>query len=258
VNEDPSPEDRPPAADSPGPDEDRIATPGQLRAALTETNPGFDGDVHMEGDFRSGVAVAINDPAISDIGPLEGLPLMAVDLSESGVTDIGPLEGKQLRAVYLSNTNVADISPLRGAPIQELNLLRTKVRDLSPLSEMRSLSMLWLNDAPVSDISPLATVPLVSLTLAGTQVADLTPLKGHPTLQRLHIARTPVTDLSVLRWLTLSRLIFTPSRIETGIESARNMRTLREIGTAFGEPESGDDRMAPGLFWERYDAGEFR
>jgi hypothetical protein len=258
TNKEPSPSDQPPAADSPETDEEPITTPDQLQAALKEANPEFDGEAYIEGDLQNVAAVAINDPAVDDIGPLAGLPLMAVDLSQSAVTDISPLQGKQLRAVYLSNTDVADISPLRGAPIQELNLLRTKVRDLSPLSEMRSLQMLWLNDAPVSDISPLATVPLVSLTLAGTRVADLSPLQGHPTLERLHIARTPVTDLSVLGSLSLTRLVFTPGRIKTGMEYARNMRTVHEIGTAFGEPESGDDLMPPGVFWERYDAGDFR
>jgi len=235
----------------------RIPSPEDLRRALKQVNPGFDGQVLVQPMGR-GVGVAVNDPAVRDISPLAELPLVVVDLSETQVTDLSPLRGKPLEVVYLSHVPVEDISPLEGAPIRELNLLRTRVRDLTPLRDMRYLGMLWLNDTPVEDIRPLATVPLVSLTLAGTRVSDLTPLKGHPTLQRLHIARTPVSDLSVLRWLRLTRLIFTPGRIEKGIEYARAMHTLREIGTAFGEPEYGDDRTSPSLFWQRYDAGQYR
>jgi hypothetical protein len=272
-------DDRPTGEQTPPVVGSRITSADELRAALQAVNPDFGGQMGIEGDPASGMGIEIHDPSVTDIGPLADLPLLGIDLSDTRVSDISPLEGKPLRVLalertevddisvvqgmpletaYLSETDVEDISPLAGAPLRELNLLGTKVRDLSPLGKMPYLKMLWLNDTPVRDISPLATVPMVSLTLAGTEVSDLSPLKGHPTLERLHIARTPVTDLSVLRWLNLNRLIFTPGRIKTGMEYARNMRTLREIGTAFGEPEYGDDRMPPDAFWERFDAGEFR
>ena len=115
--------------------------------------------------------------------------------------------------------------------------------------------MLWLNRCPVSDISPLQAVPLVSLTLAETKVSDLSPLKGHP-LQRLRIARSEVRDLTVLEWLRLRRLVFTPNRISKGIEHARNMKSLAEIGTRFGE--GVNDLQRPAQFWAMYDAGKFK
>ena len=53
--------------------------------------------------------------------------------------------------------------------------------------------------------------------------------------------------------LHLTRLVFTPGKIETGIEHARNMASLREIGTTF----EGTRLPPPPVFWQQYDAGEF-
>ncbi len=227
-----------------------------LKKALREKNPGFDGEIQVGSDGTRIWAIQINDPAVEDISPLAGLKLQVVDLTKTRVSDITPLKGMPVGEAWLGETDVADLAPLRGAPLEQLNLVRTRVTDLSPL-EGAPIRMLWLNDTAVSDISPLRAMPLESLTLAGTKVSDLGPLKGHP-VQRLHIARSEVTDLTPLRWMRLSRFVFTPSRIKTGMQYAREMSTLQEIGTAFGEEEWGisGGMMAPAVFWERYDAGQ--
>ena len=264
-------------ADAAGQGPPPITTEEELRAALKAKNPGFHGEVTVSSDGQNISVVVLNDPAIQDISPLAGLPLHALDLRGCHVIDIGPLEGMRLGVLaleetgvrdisalkgmplvelYLNNTRVDDISPMEGAPLEKLYLPGTRVTDLGPLGEMRNLHSLWLNDTPVSDITALRKVPLVSLTLAGTRVSDLGPLDGL-ALKRLHIARSKVTDLSPLKWLRLQRLVFTPRKIEKGIEYVRNMITIGEIGTAFGEEGRPDDLMAPHVFWRLYDAGEF-
>ena len=72
------------------------------------------------------------------------------------------------------------------------------------------------------------------------------------SLRRLNIVDSQVTDLSVLKNLRLDRLLFTPHRIERGIEVARSMSSLREMGTSF------EGRTMPEKFWKSYDAGEFK
>jgi Leucine-rich repeat (LRR) protein len=134
--------------------------------------------------------------------------------------------------------------------------MRSRVSDLAPLAKVPQLRELWLTACPVTDIGPLKDVPLlVSLTVAETSVSDLSPLTNHP-LERLHIAKTRVTDLSVLRTLRLTRLVFTPERIRTGIELAREMPTLRELDTEF--PVPGRRPLPPRIFWELYDAGQLK
>jgi len=263
------------AGDDPAvPDLDKLPVDELVKRVMKAKNPAFEGEIGIRSD-DSGVVriVAVNDPAVEDISALEDLPLMAIDLrgchvkdisalrgaplreaylEDTGIDDIGPLKGAPLEKLYLSNTRVKDISPLKGAPLKELNMVGAKVSDLSPL-EGSPLRMLWVTDCPVSDVGPLAKVPVVSVTLENTLISDLGPLKGHPTLERLHIAGTRVTDLSVLEWIPgLTRLIFTPSRIEKGIEAAKGLPRMREIGTGF------DSRMPPSQFWQRYDEGEFK
>jgi len=197
------------------------------------------------------VALDLAKTKVRDLAPLSGKPIQELYLEETGVEDIGPLKGMPLVKLYLSYTKVSDLGPLKGAPLDELNIIGTQVADLSPLEGSR-LRMLWLSECPVTDLAPLQKVPLESLTLAKTKVSDLSPLKGHPTLRRLHIAETEVTDLTPIKWLKLTRLIFTPARIEKGIGFARDMKTINEIGTSF------DGMMHPSQFWRMYEAGAFR
>lgn len=274
-------------------------TPEQLKAALKEKNPEFDGEVFTQMGPKGIAVVAINDPALEDISPLVGLPLYTLDLHDSHVTDVKPLEGMQLRRIDLSNTGVSDVSVLAGMPLElaffnksrvkaapalagasleivdfsdspledinglqgttigELYLVNTRVKDIESLRNGRVQSI-WLNNAPVEDCSPLASNPVVSVTLAGTKVSDISCFKGHPTLQRLHIAETEVTDLTPLQWMNgLARLIFTPNRIKKGIDYARRLPSIREIGTAFGAPEDEGKMFSPDIFWQMYDEGKF-
>ena len=256
-----------------------ITTERQLKAALKEKNANFNGQFAARVEGGRIIAAQINDPAIEDVGPLAGLPLIMLDLTgchvtnidalkgmpltvlyigETGVSDLGPLKGMPLRVLHVDHTRVEDLSPLEGAQaLEELNLLESRVKDLKPLEGTPQLKMLWIAGCPVSDLSPLANVrSLVSLTAAKTKVADLSPLKGHP-LERLHIADSAVTDLTPVQSMRLTRLVFTPKRIEKGIEFARKSETLREIDVEFPAPQ-GRKPMSPAEFWTRYDAGAFK
>lgn len=257
-------------------DEDKpITSAEQLAETLKEVNPGMTAIPQMQPYGPGTVAVVINnDHNLQDISPLKRLRISAVDLSGCDVrdlsplegmpimtlylegnahlTDLGPVLGMPLQSLYISETGIENLGPLRGAPLEEFNALGTRVKDLSPLSES-PIKMLWLTGCPVKDISPLKKVPLVSLTLENTLVDDISPLAGHP-LQRLHIAGTKVTDLSPLEKMQLTRLIFTPANIKTGIEFARQMESLQEIDTTF----DGQRPMPPQIFWQRYDAGDFK
>jgi internalin A len=253
----------------PSPDEP-IRTLEQLIAALKQKNPGFDDqNLAMQPIDADLLYVVINDPAINDISPLrrqrigaldlrncdltdlsalEGLPIVELYLEDNQrLRDLSPLRGMPLQKLYLSNTAVENLGPLRGAPLIELNAIGTSVRDLGPLSQS-PLQLLWLTDCPVTDVAPLKSMPLISLTLENAPVEDLGPLAGSP-IQRLHIGGTAVTDLTPVAQMRLSRLIFTPGRIKTGLQAVRNSASIREIGTDL------DNRLPPAEFWQRYDQG---
>jgi len=244
-------------------------TPELVDRMLLKANPGYQGEALYQ--IQDGRVIALqlsgttitNMPFLEEMGvevldikglpladlkQLEGLDLVELYAEDTDIRDITPLRGMGLRQLYLSDTYVTDLGPLRGMPLEQLNLLGTDVSDITPLKGM-PLVFLWLNGTPVSDISPLSACPnLMSLTLHKTRVSDLAPLEG-TGLKRLHIGETRVTDLTPLEGMSLTRLIFTPENIKTGLETARRMESLQEIGTTF------ENRMPADVFWHLYDTG---
>jgi internalin A len=137
---------------------------------------------------------------------------------------------------------------------QQLNLIDTQIADLEWCRSIPSIGILWLRGTPVTNLTPLQDVPITSLDIEDTSVSDLSPLSEMPDLRRLSIINTDVTDLWPLTDLQLSRLLFIPSKIETGIEAVRNMRSLTELGT---QTIDESNAVPAAEFWQRYDAGEF-
>jgi internalin A len=193
--------------------------------------------------------VEFSDPTVSDLSPLRGLPLELLTAEGSPVADLSPLRGMPLRELYLRDTQIRDLSPLVDSPIEKLNVVGTQVDDLAPLREL-PLDTLWIASTNVTDLSPLRRQRLQSLDLEATAVTDLSPLAEMATLRRLNIAHSAVTDLTPLTRLRLERLIFTPTKIEQGLDVIREMPSLQTIGTSF------DSVMPADMFWSRYDNGE--
>lgn len=194
--------------------------------------------------------VSLPKAPVEDLTPLKGLPIEQLLLEQTSVQDLRPLQGLPLRRLWLNHTPVEDISPLSGMQLEELNLFGTRVEDLSPVRSME-IGTLWLRGTDVNDLSPLEGQSLVSLDIKDTPVADLSPLAGMASLRRLNIAGSRVTDLGPLKGLRLQRLIFTPPRIESGMEVIRNMDSLRELDVTLRQPQ----RWSPAEFWRRYEAG---
>ena len=233
-------------------DESGAMTIEELREQL---GIGKDGDIIQKVGGQI-VAMDLRQTAVTNLSPLQGLPLRELYLEQTRVTDISPLQGMPLEKLYLIDTPVADLTPLAGMSIQELNLVRTAIKDVAPLKDVE-LGTLWLRQTKVSDLAPLAGKSLVSLDIQGTPVDDLSPLAGNESLRRLHIGETKVTDLTPLAGLKLERLVFSPDRITTGIEVIRNMTSLRQLDVALEEQFQAADVMTPEAFWTRYDAGEW-
>ncbi len=244
-----------------------VANPELVHARLRAKNPEYrnqaqfaiDPVMGLMGDLSGGGvhdlsalqgipfgALDLKGLPVEDLTPLKGMPLTFLGLEETRVYDLRPIAGMKIEKLYLSNTPIVGIEPLAGMPIRELMLVGTAVKDLRPLRKA-PVQMLWLNGAPVSDITPLAGCPIMSLTLEGTNVSDLRPLSKMTSLRRLHIAGTPVSDLTPLKGLKLTRFIFSPGSIKVGLNIARDMKSLTEVGTTL------EDKMPPKAFWKLYD-----
>lgn len=219
--------------------------------------------------------VMIPETEISDISPLKDSPIVTFEGTRSKVADISAFAGNtRLTRLYLEGALVKDISPLKSCPLEvlwlngcpvedlsvlegkkleELNLCDTPLQNLDTVKTMQ-LGTLWMRNTNVKGLGPLADHGLVSLDVEGSAVNDISALSKMTTLKRLNIARTEVTDLSSLAGLSLERLIFTPSKIENGIEVIRSMPSLQTIDTSF----DGGTAKSASEFWELYDAGKFK
>ena len=257
-------EEDPPVAVAPLDTAEPEITPAELREKLGAND---NAQIYQAGGKIRKV-ILFGQSAVADLSPLQGLPLKELDLTGTAVTDLSPLQGMPLEELYLENTRVTDLTPLEGMPLRILRLEHTPVDDISPLAglpleqlnmygtqvteitavEGMPLKTLWLTDTQVSDLSPVHQLYLESLDIHGTPVSDLSPLRGMHSLRRLEIAESAVTDLRPLRGLRLERLIFTPERIQHGLDVVRSMPSLQAIGTSLETVEAAAE------FWAEYDA----
>jgi len=171
----------------------------------------FDGASHnIRGLFLRG-----SYSNFSDALPLRGWRhLEALNLEGTGVTDLRPLESLPLTELVLSETKVADLSPLaswpklrwlglRRIPAQDFSVLAgltalefldlgfTSVRDLRLLQNLTALRSLALWGTPVDSLEPLVGLPLQELDLNYAPRPDLSPLIRIPTLESVHLAGIP-------------------------------------------------------------------
>ena len=241
-----------------------------LQAILKKANPDYRGQGKIYEEDGKIVAAEFPSCGLKDLSPLRGLKLEALDLSGNPVREIRHLRGMPLTRLFLEYTLVESLEELREAKLVELRLNGSPIRSLSgleghPLENLyavgtqinnisalasSNLRQLWLTESPVTDLSPLEGLPLVSLTAHRTLVEDLSFVRKLPLLQRLHIGETLIKDLTPLGGLNLTRLVFTPGRIERGMEVVRSLSNLREIGTKFDD--QGRDLMPPDAFWAQF------
>ncbi|MBA4016910.1 MAG: hypothetical protein C0483_06970 [Pirellula sp.] len=223
----------------------------ELHAALKSANPNYNGKAQAQFENDLLLAIDLRATGVTDLSPLTGQPLRAFYAEENPLTDLRPLRGMKLTAISLNDTPVADLGPLHGMPLSEVRLSNTQVRDIGPL-QRAPLHELWLNNAPIDDIESLAGSPLISLTIEGTKVRSIAVVRRLLKLERLNMAGCDVTDLTPIAGLPLTRLVFTPGKITTGIEAARTLPRCQEIGPSM------EQKGLPAQFWPAYDAGVFR
>jgi Leucine-rich repeat (LRR) protein len=250
---------------------------GAVVARLKLLNPHFDGTEQHKIEFGVVTELQIHTHEVTDLSPVRALVgLKKLNCAHNGegpgkLSDLSPLQGMPLSELVFDGTEVWDLSPLHGMPLTKLAIANGPLRDLSPLKGM-PLTALDFHNCPVCDLSPLNGMPLTHLDCGLTAVFDLSPLKGMP-LKQLHCGRTyvsdlspikgmrltrlsiggaPITDLTPLREMNLHEIFLTPKNITKGIDAIRQMKSVEFIGTW-----DANSKLPPDEFWKKYDAGEF-
>jgi hypothetical protein len=221
----------------PRPAGDELST---LRARLKERNPDLD-EGQVDARLEAGRVVELELPldAVRDLSPLSDLKRLrklggaGPSWQKGALTDLGPLRGLPLTHLRLQHTPLKDLRPLAELPLVDLDLTATAVSDLRPLGRLR-LERLVLNSAPVADLAPLRGMPLRELDCGTYVVADLRPLEGLP-LERLNVYGTSVWDLSPLRQSKLTWL---------NCGNCRNLQDLSPLAAAPLRELRCDPRLA--------------
>jgi serine/threonine protein kinase len=181
---------------------------------LRKRNPEFIGTSEFNRHaIENGIVVGLEiDGKVTDLTPLRALTrlrklmvrhLMDLNSISLPLTDLSPLNGMPLTELTLAQAKVSDLSPLKGVPLRQLTLFGTNVSELTPLADM-PLDELVLRESLVSDLTPIRRLKLKSLNLYGTQVRDLSAIGGMP-LETL-VTSSLTTDLGPLRGMKLKEL----------------------------------------------------
>ena len=111
---------------------------------LMELNPGFDGKLTVLDGRKTIRFTAVN---VTDISPvraltsLKSLTCMGSNVTKGQLSDLSPLEGMPIDQLYCPYTQVADLAPLAGMQLIRFVCGATNVSDLSPLDGMPLVSL---------------------------------------------------------------------------------------------------------------------
>ena len=258
----------------------------EVAKKLVELNPGFDGKLYgfqfeqepptIENDVVTRLSFCTESVAdispvralaglrflnchglhggqLSDLSPLQGLPLEHLAIYNNPIGDLSPLKGMRLWYLHAAATKIRDLSFLTGMPLTDLYVEWTDVADLSPLKGM-SLVFLSISHTQVTNLEVIKEMPLQSLVMDYLPISDLTVIKKIP-LTQLQMCLTDVSDLSPLEGMNLNAIGFTPRNITQGIDVIRQMKSLTSV--ILFKNEGGLIQLTPEEFWKRYDSGEF-
>ena len=176
---------------------------------------------------------------ITDLSPLEGLPLTTLVLCNNEISDLTPLASlTDLRVLWLGSNPAADLSPLAGlTSLQDLNLDGNALREeavplisLAPLEglELTRLSLGWraVSDGDWSLLTELSTLEEVALWAPPEEA--VAALVERDQLPILNVGELPCEDLSILAGCPVVDL-----RLHSGqdsLEGAGDLPRLRNLG----------------------------
>ena len=197
---------------------------------------------------------------VSDLSLLASMPnLEEVWLCRQQITDLSPLEGLPLTTLVLCDNYIEDLSPLSSLTgLTTLWLGGNTPSDLTPLAGLTMLRNLNLDGAgddrltPLDSLAPLAGLPLARLSLGGRSVSDgdwsvltqlplleevslwappeeaVAALVERVQLPILNVGLLPCEDLSILAGCQVVDL-----RLHAGqnsLEGAGDLPRLRNLG----------------------------
>jgi serine/threonine protein kinase len=183
----------------------------EWQAQLREAWPDIPAQLRID---NNGLTAELPPAGITDLSPLQGLPLTALYCAGNRIGSLEPLRGMALVTLNCGGNPIADLEPLRGMPLQTLLCECTKIRSLTPLRDS-PLVMLNCGGCPLQDgLEPLRGMKLTWLACWGCGLDSLEPLRGMP-LQNLYCDANRIVSLGPLAGMPLAALFCSCNLIES-------------------------------------------
>jgi Leucine-rich repeat (LRR) protein/tRNA A-37 threonylcarbamoyl transferase component Bud32 len=125
-----------------------------------------------------------NQP-LPDLSILDGAGISDLLLDGNGISDIKPLQSLPLRQLRLHHNPVSDLTPIRGLKLDYLGITNTSVHDLSALRGMSLKALDAQNGPELTDVAPLADVPVLESIVLPYHAKNVDSLRKLPNLNRI-------------------------------------------------------------------------
>lgn len=194
---------------------------------------------------------------VSDLTLLSDMPnLSELYLCQQEISDLTPLEGLPLRRVYLCDNQIADLSPLAACPdIETLYVGTNPIADLAPLAGLKGLQELNLDNIvfnwQVDSFSPLAELPLRVLSVGNILPADGSwpVLGGLEELERLWLWDPPDEAVAALADCEALRHLHLGNYRHTDLTGLPVMPALEDLSTYSRLPSLAGVEKQENLMW---------
>ncbi len=136
---------------------------------------------------------------LASIAPLRGLRKLRglrIDF-HTRLTDLGPLQGLPIEQLTVRGCGVESIDALRGMPLEKLEIPNLYVPDLQPLAKLPLRVLLFGHPDLAPDLAPLAECPLEHVRIEWGRGMNLAPLRRCP-LKSFTMNYTAQPDLAAL------------------------------------------------------------
>ena len=182
----------------------------------------------------------ISDADLELLAQCSNLRVLVLDYQQ--ITDLSPLEQLPLEYLSLTGNQISNLQPLSGmSGLQVLDLAQNPVRSVEALDGLTSLREVTLEATGISSVEVFAGSALQFLNVRGTWVTDYTPLASCPSLSRLIAGEMPdgaAETLAGLTNLVELRLYATPAVDLSHFVGLQNLRGLDLYGSTISHPEA--------------------
>lgn len=182
----------------------------------------------------------ISDDDLKILSQCTNLQVLVLDYQQ--ITDLSPLENLPLKYLSLTGNQVSNLSPLSSmTELQVLDLGENPVRSIDVLADLTKLQEVTLEATGITSVDVFKTSRIQSLNVRSTWVTDFSPLESCPSLSRLIVGELPdgaVETLSGLTNLVELRLYSTSEVDLSYFAEFQKLEDLDLYGSTISHPEA--------------------